>query len=508
MVLSRRAVVSSIGGMVPFFAFAAAMPQAQEDPLFGPAEDFPEDYVLNLARARAETPFQDEKVTLPQPLGDITYDQYRDIRFDPSRSVWKDTGSRFTFDLFHIGSLYKNPVDVYVIDGASQRRVNYLPGLFIFGSSVTPPAADAVLPFAGFRARYPINNPEIWDEFAVFLGASYFRAVGQDQIYGLSARGLAINTASSEGEEFPYFRAFWVRRPADGANALVVHALLDSPSTTGAYRFTLRPGATTLMDVEARLFPRTDLGHAGFAPLTSMFLFDSTNRDRFDDFRPAVHDSSGLQMLTGKGEWVWRPLANPAKLQISAFVDQGPQGFGLMQRTRGYGDFNDLEAHYERRPSLWVEPVGDWGAGHVELVEIPSDREINDNIVAYWRPQQPIAKGTEYALTYRLHWCKDWPADMPVARTVSTAQGLNWNQDARKFVVEFVGGDLSGEISATVSTGGGEIKNTVVQSNPETKGYRLKFELDPKGAELVELRAQLKRGETPVSEIWLYRWTA
>ncbi len=494
--------------MLPVVTLAAVMPRAQENPLFGPPEAFPEDYVLNLARKRAEQPFAEEKVELDGAFGEITYDQYRDIRFDPSKSIWKDTGSPFTFDLFHTGSLYKVPVDVFVVQDGQAQKINYLPELFIFGSSVTPPPAGTVLPYAGLRIRHPINNPQVWDEFAVFLGASYFRAVAKGQVYGLSARGLAIDTAGPKGEEFPYFRAFWVRRPADDANTIVLYALLDSPSTTGAYRFSLRPGETTLMDVEVRLFPRTDLGHAGFAPLTSMFLFDATGRGRFDDFRPAVHDSGGLQMLTGKGEWVWRPLANPRTLQVSAFVDQAPQGFGLMQRSRAYGDFNDLEAHYERRPSVWVEPVGDWGAGHVELVEIPSDREINDNIVAYWRPRDPIAKGTEYGLTYRLYWCRDWPAEPPLARAISTAQGLNWNQDGRKFVIEFVGGDLSGEISATVSAGGGTIKHDVLQANPETKGYRLKFELDPQGSELVELRAQLKRGETPVSEIWLYRWTA
>lgn len=508
MWLTRRAAVSALGGILPAMAFAVSVPQAQENALFGPSEPFPEDYVLNLARTRAEQPFADEKVELPPQVADLGYDQYRDIRFDPTRAIWRDTGSRFTVDLFHTGFLYNRPVDIFVVENGASRRVNYLPDLFIFGDSVTPLPAETALPFAGFRVRHPLNNRDIWDEFAVFLGASYFRGVGRDQVYGISARGLAIDTAGPRGEEFPYFRAFWVRRPPDDANAIVLHALLDSPSTTGAYRFTLRPGDATLMDVEMRLFPRRDLEHAGIAPLTSMFLFDATGRTRFDDFRPGVHDSDGLQILTGKGEWLWRPLANPRTLQVSAFVDQGPQGFGLMQRSRAYGDFNDLEARYERRPSLWVEPVGDWGAGHVELIEIPSEREINDNIVAYWRPREPIAQGTEYALTYRLFWCRDWPAEMPVARVASTAQGLSWNRDARKFVVEFAGGDLSGELNATVLAGAGEIRDTVLQPNPETQGYRLKFELDPKGAELVELRAQLKRGETPVSEIWLYRWTA
>jgi glucans biosynthesis protein len=245
----------------------------------------------------------------------------------------------------------------------------------------------------------------------------------------------------------------------------------------------------------------------GFAPLTSMFFFDEKNRFQFDDYRLAVHDNDGLSMLTGQGEWLWRPLNNPKTLQISAFVDTTPRGFGLMQRKRKYSDFLDLEARYEARPSLWIEPVGDWGSGHVELVEIPSDREINDNIVAYWQPKEVIAKGTEFPLTYRLHWCRQWPiAAAPLAQAVFSGAGLNFDQNRRLFIVDFAGGTLTGEITAEVSASAGTISNAVPVLNPETGGYRLSFELDPGGAAIVELRARLLREKMPVTETWLYRW--
>lgn len=508
MPLSRRAALGSLAGLLPALAIKGVLPSSAEEAIpLGDPVPFPEDYVVVLARQLAAKPFELGTVQLPPEIADLSYDQYRDIRFDNEKSIWKHAGVPFTFDLFHTGFLYKTPVDIQIVEGGQARRVKYRRDLFVFGPSVTPPPEGIELPFAGFRLRHPMNNPEVWDEFAVFLGASYFRAVARNQQYGLSARGLAIDTGAPKGEEFPVFRAFWIHRPEPGAASIVVHALLDSPSVTGAYRFTLRPAEITQIDCQLVLFPRRDLDHVGFGPLTSMFLFDATNGSRFDDFRPAVHDSNGVLMLSGRGEWLWRPLANPRTLQISAFLDQGPRGFGLLQRSRDFEHFNDLEADYERRPSVWVEPVGDWGAGHVELIEIPADREIHDNIVAYWRPRDVLAAGTEHSLAYRLHWCDTWPV-AGLATTVATAQGLNGNHDGRQFVVDFAGGDLGGEITAEVKANVGEITGVVAEPNPFIQGYRLKFELIPAGNDPVELRAVLKRGDTAVSETWLYRWTA
>lgn len=512
MRVSRRELLQSFQGAAALAALSvlpAAAATIPENVLLGAGQPFPDDFVLSLARELASKPYKEQAVDLPPELANLTYDQYRDIRFNLEKSIWKGQPPGFSFDLFHTGLYYKTPVDVFVVADGQSRKINYVPDLFTFGPSVQPPKGDRDLHYSGFRVRYPLNRPDYDDEFAVFQGASYFRAIGKGQNYGLSARGLAINTAQPKGEEFPVFRAFWIKKPQPDSPALVVYALLDSPSCAGAYRFTLRPGDETQMDVELMLFPRAELDHVGFAPLTSMFLFDDKNRAQFDDFRSAVHDSDGLGMLTGQGEWIWRPLNNPKDLQISAFVDTSPRGFGLMQRKRRYGDYLDLEARYEKRPSLWVEPVGDWGAGHVELIEIPSDREINDNVVAFWRPKDPITKGTEYSLTYRLHWCNNWPitAGQAPAQAVFSGSGLNFDQNRRLFIIEFTGGNLSGDIKADVSANAGDISNVVSAFNPETGGNRLSFELDPKGQSTVELRALLTRDGKPVTETWLYRWT-
>ena len=240
-----------------------------------------------------------------------------------------------------------------------------------------------------------------------------------------------------------------------------------------------------------------------------MYLFDELGRASFDDYRPAVHDSDGLMMLTGAGEWIWRPLANPKTLQVSAFSDLNPKGFGLMQRKRRYGDYLDLESKYERRPSLWVEPFGAWGEGAIELYEIPSRMEVNDNVVAFWRPREKIAQGSEFKIAYRLNWAEQWPPQPPENKAMVrfSGGGLNAHQDRRLFVIDFAGGNLTGEVVADVSASGGKISNIVLQQNPQVSGSRLTFEFDPEGAELVEFRSVLKRGAEQISETWLYRWT-
>jgi glucan biosynthesis protein len=210
----------------------------------------------------------------------------------------------------------------------------------------------------------------------------------------------------------------------------VVHALLDSPSAAAAFRFTIHPGERTVFDTELALYPRAEIATVGIAPLTSMFLFDASERTRIDDYRTAVHDSNGLLLRTGKGEQIWRPLANPRELQISAFTDRGRRGFGLMQRSRALGDYQDLEARYENRLSLWVEPARDWGEGVVELVEIPTDREVNDNVVAFWRPHEPLKAKGEYIFNYRLHWCWSAPSEPPLSEVIATRSGLAWHSSA------------------------------------------------------------------------------
>jgi glucans biosynthesis protein len=469
-------------------------------------------YVQEQARALAAKKFVPPKVDLPRVLRELDYDQYRDIRFKHERAIWSSEGLPFLVELFHLGFYFKEPVAIYVVADGQARRVVYSPDLFTFGPRVPPLSNGTITDFSGFRLRAPINRPDAFDEFAVFQGASYFRAVARGQGYGLSARGLALNTASPDGEEFPFFRAFWLERPRPGASVTVVHALLDSESTTGAYRFTIRPGEATVMDVEMTLYPRVELQQVGLAPLTSMFFFGPNDRVGIDDFRSAVHDSEGLAIWNGRGEWLWRPLINPDTLQLSAFVDDNPRGFGLLQRRRAFADYQDLEAQYERRPSLWVEAIGNWRDGAVLLVEIPSGSEIHDNVVALWRPSQPLAAQDEYRFTYRLHWCWTPPAVPAMATIVATRVGAGPEQGTRRFVLDFVGGRLAElkpdtPVEVAVLTSAGAIQHPVAQPNPAIGGWRVSFVLVPGNAELCDLRCSLKLGETQLSEVWLYRWT-
>jgi glucans biosynthesis protein len=510
--VSRRSALQSIVGAVTLagsLRWGTEAALAQDTELFTTSSAFSEDYVKGLARELSTQPFKQDTIALPKGLDALTYDQYRDIRFDPDKSIWRNAPHGFSFDVFHSGFYYTSPVDIYVVENEQQAKLKYVPDLFIFGPLVQKPDGLTDLHYSGFRLRYPINSADYFDEFTVFQGASYFRAIGKGLLYGLSARGLAINTGQPEGEEFPFFKAFWIRKPDEGAAAVVVYALLDSPSVTGAYRFTIKPGEITQMDVEMELFPRRDLAHAGIAPLTSMYLFDLMNHSVVEDYRPAVHDSDGLMMLTGGGENLWRPLANHKDLQVSAFLDASPRGFGLMQRKRQYREYLDLEAKYELRPSLWVEPIGDWGQGAVELYEIPTDMEINDNIVAFWRPKEVPAQGSSRSFVYRLHWCASWPPleSDKVATTVFSGAGLNFDRKRRLYVIEFAGGDLVGDLKADVSASSGEVSNAVIQVNAFNQTTRLSFEHDVMDAELSELRAVLTRGDRKVTETWLYRWT-
>lgn len=516
---TRRQIIGSAAKLAAVSAAmrSAILPAlAQAPDLYEESQEFRDDFVRNLAQEMAGKPYVDEKIELPAGFDALTYDQYRDIRFNTDRSIWKGEEHGFSFDMFHSGFLFTKPVDIHVIEGNRQAKLKYDPNLFVFGPQVAAPDGKVDLHYAGLRLRHPINTKDVNDEFLVFQGASYFRAVGKGLLYGLSARGIAIDTGQPSGEEFPFFRAFWVKKPEATTGIIVIDALLDSPSITGAYRFTIKPGVDTQMDVEVTLYPRRDLSHVGIAPLTSMFLLNAMGRP-VEDYRTAVHDSDGLMMLTGTGEWLWRPLANPKALQVSAFQDMSPRGFGLMQRTRRYEDFLDLESKYERRPSLWVEPIGDWSAGAVELYEIPTQLETNDNIVSFWRPKDPFQKGESRSFVYRLHWCPEWPVEQaaPVATVAFSSSGVDYNYAAdnpydtnlRLYVIEFEGAGSASGLVADVSASAGKIENVVVYENTHNKTIRLSFRHDATGVDLAELRAVLKRGTTRAAETWLYRWT-
>jgi len=484
--------------------------KAQTAPATKEGAPFSAASVRQLARELSQQAFKPPDTKLPDFLKDLDYDRYRSIRFIPDRALWRDERLPFQAQFFHRGFFYTNRVDFFHVVQGRATLIRYSPTLFDFGR-LAPPPADADLGFAGFRLHAPINRPDYYDEVCVFLGASYFRAVAKGQLYGLSARGVAIDTAEPKGEEFPFFKSFWIEKPAPNTDSIVVHALLDSESLAGAYRFTIRPGDATIFDVEVALYPRRDVAHPGFGPLTSMFFFDFNNRQGVDDYRPAVHDSDGLAIRNGRGEELWRPLNNPRDLQISTFADTNPRGFGLLQRQRDFRTYHDLESRFEKRPSLWVEPIGDWGEGAVQLVEIPTKEEVHDNIVAYWRPKDPLKQKVEYSFTYRLHWGADKPAGAALARVVKTRIG-SAPENGRLFVLDLVGGklkDLKPDAArATVTADKGKIANLVLQPNPEVGGWRITFRLAPEKEQVVELRGQVLQGDEPLSEVWVYRWTA
>jgi glucans biosynthesis protein len=366
--------------------------------------------------------------------------------------------------------------------------------------------------------HYPLHRPAYKDELVVFLGAAYFRVLGRNQGYGLSARGLAINTGDSE--EFPHFTDFWLVRPAPQQRNLVIYALLDSPSVTGAYRFDVRPGEATQVEVTTELYPRKRIQKLGVAPLTSMFIFgeDPSGR-RFDDFRPEVHDSDGLMTQTGTGEWLWRPLVNPRRLQINRFMDEQPRGFGLIQRDRDFSHYQDNEARYHMRPSYWIEPLGRWGKGGVELVEIPASEEIHDNVVAYWVPSAPVVPDQPLRFAYLLHSFAEssrWPpgGHAVATRTGNAAVGgyhTDPAEGSRRVIVDFAGGELDGleasqPVQAQLTARGGSVDHVNVERLPETGTWRVAFQVKP-SADQVDLRCYLSLYGEALSETWTYTWT-
>jgi glucans biosynthesis protein len=467
--------------------------------------------LIERARAMAARRYR-PRPTVPQDWQDLSYDMYRQIWFRTADALWSGTDLPYEVDFFHPGLYFPRAVQIHTVADGQAQRIPFDYALFDHTDNVPELTQDDSMGFSGFRLRTELDQPGIRNEFCVFQGASYFRAIGHGQIYGLSARGLALKTGDPMGEEFPDFTDFYLETPEPGQRNIVVHALLDSPSVTGAYRFDILPGEDCVMEVEATLFARESLGHLGLAPLTSMFMFDETNRARFDDFRSAVHDSDGLMIANGAGEMLWRPLANPRNLQFSAFQDENPRGFGLMQRARRQSDFGDLEALYHRRPGLWVEPRGDWGRGSVLLVEIPTDKEIYDNIVAYWRPQGTYEQGARIDLAYRLTWGVRAPAE-PVARAINTRiGGTGDGQPSQVIAIDFEAHpDFDGgpeNLTRHLWASAGTVSEGILQHNPETGGLRLSFRFDPGEAPMVEFRAQLRRDEKLASEVWLYRWTA
>jgi periplasmic glucans biosynthesis protein len=473
--------------------------------------------VERFAQERAARAYGIRSTPLPHDLASLNYQQYSEIQFRQSAALWHNQ-SMFEVQFFHRGFNFDRRVNIYEVQPSGVRAVAYYPAMFTFGRDVPRVPLPANLGFAGLAVHYPLNTPGFKDEVIAFLGASYFRALGRNAGYGVSARGLAIDTATTAGEEFPYFTDFWLVRPEPNQRTMTIYALLDSPSIAGAYEFDVRPGTITQVQVTGQLYARQTVDKVGIAPLTSMFLFGEGSTRRFDDWRPEVHNSDGLMMQTGNGEWLWRPLENPDKLQVNRFMDQSPKGFGLIQRDRDFTDYQDPDSQYERRPSYWIQPLGDWGKGGIELVEIPSDEEIHDNIDAYWVPSAQVGPHAPFHFSYLLSAYLDsgqrWP---PGGKAIATRFGPVMNgatpvSGMRLVLLDFTGGDLdsllpSQPVHADVSADGGTISHVTVQRIPESGVWRVTMEVKPAGDDPVDLRCYLDLYGEALTETWNYQWT-
>jgi periplasmic glucans biosynthesis protein len=479
-----------------------------------PALGFDFEEVAHRAQQLAAQSYRPQKVDLPKELQGIDYDRFRDIRFKPERALWRDAKLPFEVAFFHLGLYFDQPVRINELSGNTVREVRFDPALFDYGANKFNPQRMNGLGFAGFRVHYPLNTQKYKDEVLVFLGASYFRALGKGQVYGISARGLAIDTGLASGEEFPAFVEFWIERPAPTATELTIYALLDSRRASGAYRFVLRPGTESVVEVKARLFMRENVSRLGLAPLTTMYFFGENQRSARDDYRPEVHDSDGLSIQSGTGEWIWRPLVNPKRLLVTSFALTNPVGFGVMQRDRDFSHYEDLEARYDQRPSAWLQARGNWGPGRVELVQIPSPDETNDNVVAYWVPDAPPPPKAPLDFEYRLLWQKDPAMRPPSAWVTQTRRGRGYtrNEDGSLgLVIDFDGPALR-KLSADAEVEGivtadsnAEVREVVTHRNDATGGWRIALRVArTDNAKPLELRAYLRTRTSTLSETWSY----
>ncbi|HKP63444.1 MAG TPA: glucan biosynthesis protein D [Polyangiales bacterium] len=477
---------------------------------------FDQRWLASRARALAAKPYVKRSRELPQVLLERDWDEFH---FRPENALWSKLDSRFAVQFFHRSKLFRERIDVFEVVNGRATPVTYDPAMFDYGrSGLRTDTLPRDLGFAGLRLTWN-HDPR---DFTSFLGASYFRAVGDNYQWGLSARGLAVNSGvPGRAEEFPTFTCFWLERPAPGAGTLIIHALLESESITGAYRFAITPGKTQVMDIDATLYPRKPIERLGIAPGTSMFQCGENDKRMNYDVRPEVHDSDGLAMWTGKGEWIWRPLTNPAAVERNAFVDQNPKGFGLLQRDRDFESYQDDQILYHPRPDLWVEPRSDWGRGTVQLLEIPTVDETFDNIVSFFCPEQPPKPGQELRYAYRLHWGLHPPVVPQLARTSATRLGLGGPVGKRKhyacrFVVDFAASTPppSAAIEPVVQVSRGTVElasarvlKTGAAADPTR--YRAVFDVVPPddSTHEIELRMFLRSGGQPLTETWLYHWT-
>ncbi len=490
-----------------------------------PPAGFGLEQVAARAKALADTPYVVPVSNLPDVFSKMQFADYQKIQPKHDRFEWAERRTPFRLSFYHQGMQFNTPVKINeIVDGKTQ-EIPYDPGRFDFADLHFDRGATDKLGWAGFRVMYPINQPGKQDEVMSVLGASYFRVIGKGQVYGLSSRGLAIDTGLPVAEEFPAFREFWIRRPEPRDRHLTFYALMDSPRATGAYEFTLVPGTDTVLGVKARIFLRQGATPStlGVVPLTSMFLYGPNQPPSVHNFRPAIHDSNGLAIHAGDGEWIWRPLNDPSMVVTSNFATENPKGFGLLQRGRTFSLYEDLKDRYDLRPSAWVEPANDWGKGSVRLIEIPTPDETNDNIVAFWVPDKLPAPGQPLRFDYRIRWTMDEPAILKdgtsyVWQTQRTTGEVYQSNLVRAldgtiaFLIDFKGPSLrelspKAPVAARVDANDNvEIVGTELEPNPAIKGWRLTYRIKVKNpAAVSDLRAALTLDNHPLTETWTLR---
>jgi glucans biosynthesis protein len=519
--MNRRGFLASLAALWPLQALAQqAAPPVGTGGQQSPQPRFVFDDVLKRARELAALPYDSGAQPLPEVLGKLDFDSWRDIRFRPDRALLAQQGGLFRLQTFHPGFLYTRSVRVNIVREGVPAPIPYAANLFDYGRNRFERPFPVNTGFAGFRLHYPLNDPRVHDELISFLGASYFRFLGAGQKYGLSARGLAIGVGARETEEFPWFREFWIEQPEPGQERAVVLALMDGESVTGAFQFAIYPGRNAILDVTATLIARRRVERLGVAPLTSMFFTGENDRRFVDDFRPELHDSDGLLMHTGAGEWIWRPLRNPVRAEVSSFSDSNIRGFGLMQRDRNFEHYQDLDLHYEQRPSYWVEPLEGWGEGRVELHEIPTSDETNDNIVALWVPAQAFEAGQTRTFRYKVTSLADEQRLAPGGMVLNTyrtrARALGSAEqpgpNTTRFIVDFVGGQLPffgkapDQVQVVPTVSAGRVIRTFVVPNVQTDGFRAAIDVEAPPGQGIDIRAFLRAGNKALTETWTYAW--
>jgi glucans biosynthesis protein len=526
--IDRRSVLAAASASIALSALGWPMKALAASGLkLSKAQPFSFDALAQEMQARAARPYARE-ASLPDAVLDrIDYEAHGKLKFNTDYALFRDGPGVFPVTFFHLGKFFRTPVHMYVLNGQSEAsEILYDPNYFSMPADSPARQLPKGAGFAGFRfqeSRTGDQSKLDWhgNDWVAFLGASYFRGIGSDYQYGLSARGIAVNVAAAgHPEEFPDFTRVYFQPPVEGSNEVTIYAALEGPSLTGAYRFVMRRDKSVTMEIETRLFLRQDIAQLGIAPMTSMYWYSETAKPTATDWRPEVHDSDGLALWNGTGEHIWRPLNANGHASTSAFTDKQPKGFGLLQRDRVFDHYLD-GVHYERRPSLWVEPLDDWGEGSVQLVELPTDDEFHDNIVAMWVPKKPAKAGSSLQARYKLHWSADEPHPTQLARCVATRLGRGGEPGkprpagVRKFVVEFLGGPLVNlpfgtkpQPVLTAPTGTFSYVFTEAVPDSVPGHWRASFDFTASGPGVVEMRLFLKSADQALSETWLYQYVA